>query len=148
MRYADAKDLKRAQDLGKHSGASKYTSPTEIARGKSSSMAAAITDKRKILGRLEAVASIWDDYVIMSNFIDRCIMLWPDSQYSEAFNAGYKQGTYLKREMRNLSIPKDFLLKKYLINNETGNFINGQSYKFDEVARIIFNTMLKRQILW
>jgi hypothetical protein len=51
MEYANDKDIKRAKDLGLHSGVINLKS-FEIARGKSSSMSQAITDKKKILGRL------------------------------------------------------------------------------------------------
>ena len=64
MKFADAKDIKRARELGNHSS-SVNLSRTEIARGKSSAMAQAITDKRKILGRLEAIASEWTDREIL-----------------------------------------------------------------------------------
>lgn len=147
MRYADAKDIKRAQDLGKHSGAI-HSSSLEIARGKASSMATAITDKRKILGRLEAVASVWNDYSILMPFIERCTQLWPNSQYTKAYMDGDEQGRYLKTQVRNLGVSRDFLLKKYLLNSESGTLIQGQPYEFDEVARIIFNTRLKRSIMW
>lgn len=147
MRYADSKDIKRAQDLGKHSGAV-HSSPTEIARGKASSMAAAITDKRKILGRLEAISNVWKDYNVLLPFIERCIVLWPNSQYEKAYAEANKQATYLKTEIRRLNINYDFLIRKYLINQESGNFINGDSYEFDEVARIIFNAILKRKLTW
>ena len=147
MKFADSKDIKRAQDLGKHSGAVN-SSQMEIARGKASSMAQAITDRRKILGRLEAVASVWNDYRVLEPFMEKCIMLWPNSQYSTAFNEGNNQGIYLKTTLRQMGIPRDFLLNKCLINNETGTFITGQPYEFDEVARIIFNTNLKRKLNW
>ena len=147
MKFADSKDIKRAQDLGKHSGAV-HSSTMDIARGKSGTMANAITDRRKILGRLEAVSSIWNDYQVLHPFIERCLMLWPNSQYSVAYQEGNKQGIYLKTGLRQMDISKDFLLNKYLINNESGVLINGHPYEFDEVARIIFNTLLKRKITW
>jgi hypothetical protein len=147
MKFADSKDIKRAQDLGKHSGAVN-SSQMEIARGKASSMAQAITDRRKILGRLEAVASVWNDYRVLEPFMEKCIYLWPNSQYSTAFNEGNNQGIYLKTALRSMGIPRDFLLNKCLINDETGTFITGQPYEFDEVARIIFNTNLKRKLNW
>ena len=71
MEYANAKDIKRARDLGLHSGATNLQA-FEIARGKASTMAQAITDKKKILGRLEAVASEWDDFRVLKPFIDKC----------------------------------------------------------------------------
>jgi len=147
MKFADSKDIKRAQDLGKHSGAV-HSSTMDIARGKASTMANAITDRRKILGRLEAVSSVWNDYSVLEPFIERCIMLWPNSQYSVAYHEGNKQGIYLKTTLRQMGIPRDFLLNKYLINNESGMLINGHPYEFDEVSRIIFNTLIKRKIAW
>jgi hypothetical protein len=147
MKYADSKDIKRAQDLGKHSGAVN-SSPTDIARGKASSMAQAITDRRKILGRLEAVSSVWNDHQVLEPFIKKCIELWPNSQYSIAFNEGNIQGIYLKTELRQMGIPRNFLLNKFTIKDEIGTFITGHPYEFDEVARIIFNTNLKRKLNW
>jgi hypothetical protein len=147
MKFADSKDIKRAQDLGKHSGAV-HSSTMDIARGKASTMASAITDRRKILGRLEAVSSVWNDYQVLEPFIERCLMLWPNSQYSVAYYEGNKQSIYLKTELRQMGISKDFLLNKYLINNESGVLINGHPYEYDEVSRIIFNTLLKRKIVW
>ena len=147
MRFADSKDIKRAQDLGKHSGAINST-PRDIAIGKSSAMAQAITDKRKILGRLEAVDSVWDDYQVLLPFIERCIQLFPNSQYELAAKMGRIIGRYLKLNIRSFGISKRFLLNKYRLANQNGALINGEEYDFDEVARIIFNTMLERSINW
>ena len=147
MLFADSKDIKRAQTLIIHSGAIN-SSPIEIARVKASTMANSIKDKRKILGRLEAVSSVWNDYSVLHPFIERCIILWPNSQYSVAYHEGNKQGLYLKTSLRQMGIPRDFLINKYMINNESGVLINGDPYEFDEVARIIFNTLLKRRSVW
>ena len=95
MEYANAKDIKRARDLGLHSGATNLQA-FEIARGKASTMAQAITDKKKILGRLEAVASEWDDFRVLKPFIDKCCELWPGSQYTQARALGLKTGIYCK----------------------------------------------------
>jgi hypothetical protein len=145
MKFADSKDIKRAQNLGKHSGAVN-SSPREIARGKASSMAQSITDKRKILGRLEAISDQWNDFEVLFPFIERCVQLWPNSQYVDAAREGDSIGRYLKTQIRPLGIGKDLLLNKYIIKNETGDLIGGRPYEFDEVARIIYNTMLKRRI--
>ena len=145
MLFADSKDLKRAQDLGKHSGAI-HSSSLDIARGKASSMAQAITDKRKILGRLEAVASVWKDFYVLSPFIDRCTDLWPNSQYYEAYIYSNLIASYIKNEIRNMDISKEFLLGKYLITEPTGKLLTGQPYEFDEVARLIFNTIFTHKI--
>ena len=147
MKFANSKDIKRAQDLGKHAGAVNST-PKEIARSKASSGAQSIMDKRKILGRLEAIADQWDDYEVTRPYIQRCIALWPDSQYRTAYTEGESIGKYLKSQIRFIGIGKDFLLKKYLIKDETGTLISGRPYEFDEVARIIYNTLLKRSIAW
>jgi hypothetical protein len=141
MRFADSKDIKRAQDLGKHS-TSVYLSTKEIAKGKARTMASAITDRRKILGRLEAVASVWDDYPVISPFIQKCVSLWPDSQYSKAYYEAINQRGYLKSLIA-MGFSKEYLLDKYLIRNGSGVFISGHPYEFDEVGVIIFNTMLK-----
>lgn len=147
MKFADSKDLKRAQDLGKHSGVVNL-SPTEIARGKASSMAQAITDKRKILGRLEAIADQWGDYEIVRPFIERCILLWPNSQYEMAYNEGDSIGKYLKTQIRSLGMGRDFLLNKYTAKEPSGVLISGRPYEFDEVARLIYNILLERRIKW
>jgi hypothetical protein len=147
MKFADSKDIKRAQDLGKHSGAVN-SSPREIARGKASSMAQAITDKRKILGRLEAIADQWKDYEVVRPFIERCLLLWPNSQYDMAYQEGDAIGKYLNIQIRSLGIGKELLLNKYLISNESGTLISGRPYEFDEVARLIYNIMLERRIKW
>ena len=143
--YADDKDLKRAKDLGKHSGAV-YANSSEIARGKASSMAAAITDKRKILGRLEAVASIWSDYDVLYPFIQKCVRLWPNSQYEKAYSDAKNQSSYLNNEIKKMGISRDYILKKYLISNESGGLSRDQNYEFDDVSKIIFNTLLKKNI--
>jgi hypothetical protein len=150
MRFADSKDIKRAQDLGKHSGAV-HSSKTDIARGKASSMAKAITDRRKILGRLEAIADVWaHDYETIEPFIDRCIMLWPNSQYSEAAAKGRIIGEFLFKNISRagLGIGRSTLIKKYSLTQPSGTLFIGEPYEFDEVARIIFNTMLERSISW
>ena len=141
MRFADSKDIKRAQDLGKHSTAV-YLSTKEIAKGKANAMANAITDRRKILGRLEAVASVWDDYPVIIPFIQRCVVLWPGSQYAKAYYEAINQRAYLKSLIA-MGFSKDALLDKYLIRNGSGVFVSGHPYEFDEVGILIFNTMLK-----
>lgn len=149
MRYADAKDLKRAQDLGIHSGAV-HLSRREIAEGKAASMANAITDKRKILGRLEAVASVWDEYTILDPFIDKCVRLWPNSQYAIAYDRANKIGDMMRGLRWGLGLPGTLasgpIKKKCLLTSPTGKLITGEPYEFDEVAIIIFNTIFKRRI--
>lgn len=147
MRFADAKDIKRAQTLGKHSG-SIYLSRLDIARGKASAMAQAITDRRKILGRLEAIADQWDDVFILMPFVEKCISLWPNSIYSQAYRAGKRQGRYMNRMKPNwgqedrLDLSIDSLRKKGLIESESGKTITGYEYDWgDPVAVIIFNTV-------
>ena len=149
MKFADAKDIKRAQELGLHSGATRSTR-TEIARGKSSAMAAAIRDKRKILGRLEAIANEWTDNSILLPFINQCLLLWPRSIYTQAYDAGKRQGQYIRgmRQSWNsseyLDISKEALYRKGKITLESGKTITGYEYdEWDPVAIIIFNTIFK-----
>jgi len=146
MRFADAKDIKRAKELGLHSGATRSTR-TEIARGKASAMAQAIRDKRKILGRLEAIANEWTDNSVLVPFINQCLLLWPNSIYVEAYVAGKKQGNYM-RGMRQswqsteyLGIPKEVLYQKGKVSLESGKTITGYEYNWDPVAVIIFNSV-------
>jgi hypothetical protein len=146
MRFADAKDIKRAKELGLHSGATRSTR-TEIARGKASAMAQAIRDKRKILGRLEAIANEWTDNSVLVPFINQCLLLWPNSIYVEAYAAGKKQGNYM-RGMRQswqateyLGIPKEVLYQKGKVSLESGKTITGYEYNWDPVAVIIFNSV-------
>lgn len=146
MKFADAKDIKRARELGNHSS-SVNLSRTEIARGKSSAMAQAITDKRKILGRLEAIASEWTDREILNVFIKRCCALWPNSIYTQAYWAGERQGKYMNkmrpnwRKDDNLELSTHSLRKKGTITSESGKTITGYEYEWDPVAVIIFNTI-------
>lgn len=153
MDYANAKDIKRAKDLGIHSGVINLHA-REIARGKSSSMAQAITDKKKILGRLEAIASEWDDFQVLKPFIDKCCDLWPNSQYTEARDLGWKTGKYLKLYVigasynNGIRIDKDFIEKKSRLVAPTGTTLTGNPYEYDSVARIIFNVMLNRNMKW
>jgi hypothetical protein len=42
-----------------------------------------------------------------------------------------------------MGFSKDYLLDKYLIREGSGVFVSGHPYEFDEVAVLIFNTMLK-----
>lgn len=147
MKFADSKDLKRAQDLGKHSGVVNLN-PTEIARGKASAMAQAIRDKRKILGRLEAIADQWKDYETVRPFIERCVLLWPNSQYEMAYKEGDSIGKYLKTQIRSLGMGRDLLLNKYMAKEPSGVLISGRPYEFDEVARLIYNILLERRIKW
>jgi hypothetical protein len=148
MRFADAKDIKRAQDLGKHSG-SVHMSRIEIARGKASAMAQAITDKRKILGRLEAIASEWEDREILMHFINKCRNLWPNSIYTQAYWVGERQGKYMNkmrpnwRQDDNLELSIRVLRKKGIISSDSGKTITGYEYQWDPVAVIIFNTVFK-----
>lgn len=146
MKFADSKDLKRAQDLGKHSGVVNL-SPIEIARGKASSMAQAIDDKRKILGRLEAIADQWKDYEVVRPFIERCILLWPKSQYSTAYIEGNSIGRYLRHQLKPLGMNRTFLTTKYAAKDPTGILISGRPYEFDEVARLIYNIMLEKNLI-
>ena len=155
MEYANAKDIKRARDLGLHSGATNLQS-FEIARGKASTMAQAITDKKKILGRLEAVASEWDDFRVLKPFIDKCCELWPGSQYTQARDLGLKTGIYCKMRifggasygMNGLKINRDFVEKKVLLVDYSGVTLTGHPYEYDSVGLIIFNTMCKRNMKW
>lgn len=148
MKFADAKDIKRAQDLGYHSGATRSTR-TEIARGKASAMAQAIRDKRKILGRLEAIANEWTDNSVLTPFINQCLLLWPRSIYTQAYDAGKKQGNYMRgmgqrwNSSDYLGIPKEVLYQKGKITLESGKTITGYAYDWDPVAVIIFNTIFK-----
>jgi hypothetical protein len=146
MKFADSKDIKRAQDLGKHSGAV-HSSPREIARGKASAMAQAITDKRKILGRLEAIADQWKDYETVRPFIERCILLWPNSQYDIAYQEGDAIGRYLRSQIKSLGMGRIFLTNKYAAKDPTGVLISGRPYEFDEVARLIYNIMLEKNLI-
>lgn len=147
MEYANAKDIKRAKDLGVHSGVINLQA-REIARGKGSSMSQAITDKKKILGRLEAVASEWNDYQVLKPFIDKCCELWPNSQYSEARDLGRKTGIYLKLNVRVLNIDLKTIEKKAKLVAPSGVTLTGYSYEYDSVARIIFNIMLLEFLKW
>jgi hypothetical protein len=155
MEYANAKDIKRAKDLGVHSGVINLQA-REIARGKASSMSQAITDKKKILGRLEAIASEWNDYQILKPFIDKCCELWPGSQYTHARDFGSKTGRYCKLYIiggRNtgyggLSIDRKFIEDKVNLNDNRGVTLTGEPYEYDSVARIIFNIMLLRNMKW
>jgi len=155
MEYANAKDIKRAKDLGIHSGVINLNT-REIARGKASSMAQAITDKKKILGRLEAVASEWEDYQVLKPFIDKCCELWPGSQYREAFTLGRKTGLYCKMRivggtsygMDGLKINRDFLEERVKLVAPSGVTLTGHPYEYDSVARIIFNAMFHRNMKW
>jgi hypothetical protein len=151
MKFAEAKDIKRAQDLGKHSGATS-SGEREIARGKASSMAKAITDKRKILGRLEAIASMWTDNMVLMPFVDKCIYLWPNSIYVQAYRAGERQGKYMNR-MRpnwrsdfNLELDMRALREKGTISSDSGKTITGYEYEWDPIAVIIFNTVFKANL--
>ena len=148
MKFADAKDIKRAQDLGNHFGAINLDR-LDIARGKASRMAQAITDKRKILGRLEAVAGEWTDRKILMPFVEKCISLWPNSIYAQAYWAGERQGRYMNR-MRpnwrkddNLELDIRALREKGTISSDSGKTITGYEYEWDPVAVIIFNTLFK-----
>jgi len=149
MRFADAKDIKRAGELSFHSGANRST-PTEIAIGKASSMAKAITDRRKILGRLEAIANVWDHTEIIFPFVYKCLQLWPNSIYTEAYNAGVRQGKYMNLMRPNWrgeglnSLSKSVLSQKGIISSESGKTITGYAYEnWDPVAIIIFNSVFK-----
>jgi hypothetical protein len=142
MLFADAKDIKRANDLGKHSGVVNL-SPLEIARGKASSMATAITDKRKILGRLEAVASVWNDFYVLIPFIDRCVDLWPGSQYEEAYKLAHNLRRYLKNDFNSIGISNKIIKDRNFLKNSSGIVLTGHSYEFDELARTIFNTLMR-----
>lgn len=147
MEFANSKDILRAETLGKHKGATN-SSELEIARSKARSEAALIKDTRKILGRLEAMENKWKDYEIVSPFIERCVALWPNSQYSFAYFHGKNTGIYLKTNLRQMGIAKDTLLKKSILIDSKGKTIIGISYEFDSVGLLIFNTLLKRFIDW
>lgn len=149
MRYADGKDIKRAHDLGTHSGAV-HLSRREIAEGKAAAMANAITDKRKILGRLEAVASVWNEYTILDPFIDKCIRLWPNSQYTIAHDRANKIGDMMNKLRWGIGLSERLasgpIKKRCLLTSPSGKLITGEPYEFDEVAMIIFNTIVKRRL--
>jgi hypothetical protein len=151
MRFADAKDIKRAQDLGKHSGAVRKDE-REISRGKASSMAKAITDKRKILGRLEAIANVWTESQVIIPFVDKCHQLWPNSIYTQAYWAGERQGKYMNkmrpnwRKDDNLELSIRVLREKGTISSDSGKTITGYEYQWDPVAVIIFNTVFKHNL--
>lgn len=147
MEYANAKDIKRAKDLGVHSSVINLQA-REIAKGKASSMSQAITDKKKILGRLEAVASEWNDYQVLKPFIDKCCELWPNSQYSEARDLGRNTGRYLKLNLRVLNIDLKTIEKRARLVAPSGVTLTGHPYEYDSVARIIFNIMLLRNMKW
>ena len=153
MEYANDKDIKRAKDLGLHSGVINLQA-FEIARGKASTMAQAITDRKKILGRLEAVASEWDDFRVLKPFIDKCCELWPDSQYTEARDLGWKTGKYLKLSVigssynNGLKIDKDSIEERARLDTPSGRTLTGHPYEYDSVGLIIFNTMFKRNMKW
>lgn len=153
MEYANAKDIKRAKDLGVHSGIINLHA-RENAIHKASSMSQAITDKKKILGRLEAVASEWNDYQVLKPFIDKCCELWPNSQYTEARDIGWQTGKYLKFYVigssynEGLKIDRDFIEKRARLVAPTGVTLTGHPYEYDSVARIIFNVRLSRNMKW
>jgi hypothetical protein len=117
-------------------------------------MAQSITDKKKILGRLEAVESEWDDFQVLKPFIDKCCELWPDSQYTEARDLGWKTGKYLKLSVigssynNGLNIDKDSIEERARLYTPSGRTLTGHPYEYDSVARIIFNLMLHRNMKW
>lgn len=144
MEYATKKDIERSSTLGDHSGATNL-SRVNIARGKASSMAKAIKDKNKILGRLEAVADQWGfDYDVLLPFMKKCVELYPDSIYSEAYKSGHETSLYLRWK---ITVPFDIsrkqIFEKAILKEREGVTILGAPYKYDSVALIIYNTRLK-----
>jgi hypothetical protein len=144
MEFATKKDIERASTLGDHSGATNLPR-IKIARGKASSMAKAIKDKNKILGRLEAVAEQWGfDYDVLLPFMKKCVDLYPDSIYSEAYKSGHETSLYLRWK---ITVPFDIsrkqIFEKAELKEREGVTILGAPYKYDSVALIIYNTRLK-----
>lgn len=144
MEFATKKDIERASTLGDHSGATNLPR-IKIARGKASSMAKAIKDKNKILGRLEAVADQWGfDYDVLLPFMKKCVELYPDSIYSEAYKSGHETSLYLRWK---ITVPFDIsrkqIFEKAALKEREGVTILGAPYKYDSVALIIYNTRLK-----
>ena len=144
MQFAPKKDIERASTLGDHSGATNLPR-IKIARGKASSMAKAIKDKNKILGRLEAVAEQWGfDYDVLLPFMKKCVDLYPDSIYSEAYKSGHETSLYLRWK---ITVPFDIsrkqIFEKAELKEREGVTILGAPYKYDSVALIIYNTRLK-----
>ena len=144
MDYATKKDIERANTLGDHLGATNL-SRVKLARGKASSMAKAIKDRNKILGRLEAVADAWGfDYDVLWPFMKKCIELYPDSIYSEAYKLGHETSLYLRWK---ITVPFDIsrkqIFEKATLKEREGVTILGAPYKYDSVALIIYNTRLK-----
>ena len=144
MEYATKKDIERASTLGDHSGATNLPR-IKIARGKASSMAKAIKDKNKILGRLEAVAEQWGfDYDVLLPFMKKCIELYPDSIYSEAYKLGHETALYLRwKIIHPFDISRKQIFEKAELKEREGVTILGAPYKYDSVALIIYNTRLK-----
>ena len=145
MEFATPKDLMRADSLGKHSGAVN-SSQLEIARGKASTMALAITDKNKILGRLEAISAKWRDYHVLEPFIDKCIQLWPNNQYEIARREGKLVGKYLRSMSWDINpcINVNDLRKMGILMLPEGKFITGKPYTFNSVGLIIYNIEFER----
>ena len=143
MDYATKKDIERANTLGDHLGATNL-SRVKIARGKASSMAKAIKDRNKILGRLEAVADQWGfDYDVLLPFMKKCIELYPDSIYSEAYNSGLDDSLYLRWKITvPFGISRKQIFEKATLKDREGVTIIGAPYKYDSVALIIYNTRL------
>jgi len=149
MEFANDKDILRASTLGQHKGAT-HSSVIEIARGKARTEAAAIRDRRKILGRLEAMDDKWKDFEISEPFIKQCIALWEDDpQYVEAKNKGKNLGIYLKVMRSAYGLSYDFLLKKATLTTKTGKiFGTPDTYSYNSVGILIFNTYLKKFSRW
>jgi hypothetical protein len=57
-------------------------------------MAKLITDKQKILGRLEAMAAVHGRTSILWPFIEKAVELWPNSEFSSAYRNGLSNGRY------------------------------------------------------
>lgn len=144
MEFATKKDIERASTLGDHSGATNL-SRVNIARGKAKSMAKAIKDKNKILGRLEAVAEQWGfDYDVLLPFMKKCVELYPDSIYSEAYKSGHETSLYLRwKIIAPFDISRKHIFKKATLKEREGVTILGTPYKYDSVALIIYNTRIK-----
>jgi len=144
MRYATPKDIDRAATLGEHKGAT-HSSKWAIARGKASTMANAITDKKKILGRLEAVADKWNnDSTILEPFIHKCLNLYPEGMYRGAYALGEKYGNYATKLYYSKLVRDNIggypIAKKAgKLKNLKGRLVTGVEYDYDEIALIIFN---------
>lgn len=149
MEFANEKDILRASTLGKHKSVVNQ-SEIDTARGKARTEASAIKDKKKILGRLEAMEDRWKDFDVVVPFIEKCIELWPEEpQYKEAKDKGKNLGIYLKTLRITYGLPKQFILNKGLLTSKTGKFFGTpDSYSYNVIGILIFNTYFKKYSNW